>query len=697
MSQSNMSSWQQVYSLYQHPYEVIRRDKPHQMWVALEHPAPCGEEELTIMMCAAGICGTDLRVYTGERPVPAGRIGHEGFAIIIDVGSKARERGYKKGMFVVIDCNHPDPQKRDLHLDGVLGRFYRVPADFVTCEPQRRIIPIDSELRSGCISPATAALIEPMTVALHALDYLKRGGPKPRAFYDHIPPAADLISPEEVNRVQGKNILITGAGNIAVFAALLARVNQTKSITLVNRDPARLAHAVKVAKPDYFFEDDDNVSERLRLHFQERGGVDYVLIASHASAVKKATDYINPYGTILLVAGIGKEEILHTDTGAIELYPIRHDDLEREVVVHGKPLKLMGAHGTTQPLFHQVLSYLVQGAFAKEGLNPLEQVTHVVSLAALPEVFALATGGNTIRGRLTGKILIDFRLAGVGIYTIDEYTLAFPQASKEFFTGEGIRAVEHYDARRVRVKNTFSSIRTSMDALEVTLQERYLAARHEEWSTRERKLLEKAFLVANDAYQGMNKARRFRPDGTRFIFHPLEMAEYAISHLAVVDPTIIAAILLHDVAEYTELDARYLNEQFGHVVSDIACDLAQDRSFEMMPLEQVIGYLQTNVLTPLSEMGERGEIVNLAIKNEHYTRLLKTPRHPLSPILKVLDVYSNYSFVRDLPPYYLRHRSRGELLLFRTFLEECIGQYTLPQVLLEDVKRVIALYERVQV
>ncbi|HEY1247572.1 MAG TPA: hypothetical protein VGE97_01165, partial [Nitrososphaera sp.] len=59
-------TWQKCYQLYQEPYEVVKREKPFQMWVDLEQPAPCAEDEITIMMCAAGICGTDLRVYTGD-------------------------------------------------------------------------------------------------------------------------------------------------------------------------------------------------------------------------------------------------------------------------------------------------------------------------------------------------------------------------------------------------------------------------------------------------------------------------------------------------------------------------------------------------------------------------------------------------------------------------------------------------------
>ncbi|GER88927.1 hypothetical protein KDW_30890 [Dictyobacter vulcani] len=700
-----LDAWEKMYCHYEAPYEVIQRDKPYQMWVDLELPEPCGEEEMTLMMCAAGICGTDLRVYTGERPVPAGRIGHEAFAIIIDVGKKAKEKGYRRGMFVVVDCNHPDAQKRDLHLDGVLGRFYRVPADFVMCEPQRRIIPIDAYLSTQCIAPATAALVEPMTVALHALDYLRKGGPKPREFYDHYLTTADSMPDDEVNLLQGKNIVITGAGSIAVFAACMARINQAKSITLVNRDQIRLAHAVRVAKPDYYFPDDDDVSTKILQHFRTIGGVDYVLVASHGSAVKKAIEYLNPQGTILLVAGIGKEEVLQTDSDIVNLYSIRHDDLEKDIVVHGKPLKLMGVHGTTQPLFHQVLSYLVRGEFEKYGINPLDQITHVVSLNALPHVFALATKGNTIHHTHIGKILVDFRLLGKGIYTLDEYTSMFPQKSREFLTGKGMRAIAQYNSKSIHKKNTFASIRASMDTIVETLEGRYQTIKNKELCAKERKLLEKAFLVANNAYQGMQKERRFRPDGTRFIFHPLDMAEYAITHLSIVDPQVIAALLLHDVMEYTTLDAYYLQEQFGRTVASIAIDLAQDRTFETMPLAHVIDYLHGNAFVPFlrqigydeREQGRRNALINLAIKNEQYTRLISTPKHPLSPILKVLDNYTNYAWVSELPPSKIPQRSQEEIVMFKAYIAKCRCTYALPQVLQKDAYDVVALYENVRV
>lgn len=702
MRRTDCHTWEQLYRQYQTPYEVIQRDQPYQMWVDLEQPEQCHEEEVTVMMCAAGICGTDIRVYAGERPVPAGRIGHEAFAVIIDVGEKAKEKGYRKGMFVVVDCNHPDVKKRDLHLDGVLGRFYRVPADFVMSEPQQRLIPIDGYLSQQHIAPATGALVEPMTVALHALDYLRKGGPRPREFYDHYLSKTDPMPANEVNLLRGKNIVVTGAGSIAVFTACLARINQAKSITLVNRDQTRLARAVKVAKPDYFFLDDTNISTKLLQHFREQGGIDYVIVASHERAVAKATEYINPGGTILIVAGVGKKEVLQTDTEAIELYPIRHDDLEKEVVVHGKPIKLMGAHGTAQPLFHEVLSYLIQGAFDKFGINPLDQVSHIASLEALPQVFALATSGRTISNTHIGKILVDFRLAGKIVYTLDEYTSTFPQESREFLTGKGIRAIEKYDSS-IREKNTFSSIRASMDTLVETL-EGSLAKESKELDAKDRKFLEKAFLVAHDAYKHMNKKRRFRPDGTRFIFHTLEMADYAISHLAIVDSQVIAALLLHDVVEYTTLDAHYLQEQFGEIVVSIVIDLAQNRAFEIMPLAQVREYLHKSAFVPflqqvecrVREQKQRSALINLAIKNEHYSRLLSTPRHPLSPILKVLDNYINYLWVRELPPYKIPQRSQEEIAMFRAYIARCNCIYPLPQALQEDAYDVVTCYENVR-
>jgi threonine dehydrogenase-like Zn-dependent dehydrogenase len=699
MGQTKFYTWEQIYGLYQSPYEVIKRDKPYQMWVDLEEPELCGEEELTLMMCAAGICGTDLRIYTGERPVPAGRIGHEAFGVIIDVGKKAKAKGYRKGMYVVVDCNHPEAKRRDVHLDGVLGRFYTIPADFVMCEPQQRILPIDDYLATGCIAPAMAALVEPMTVALHGLDYIKRGSPKPREFYDY---SLAERNPDDMNLLQGKNIVITGAGSIAVFAACLARINQAQTVTLVNRDPVRLAHATKIARPDYFFIDDDQVSVKLFHHFQDKGGVDYVFVASHVSAVTKAIHYLNPQGIILLVAGISKKATLQTDNGEVELYPIRHDDLQQEVVIHGKPIKIMGAHGTNQPLFHQVLSYLAQGEFEKYGMNPLDQVTHIVSVEALPKVFALATNANLIHGALIGKILVDFRLKGKNIYTLNEYRMMFPRESSEFLTGKGIHAIATYDSQRIHEKNTFSSIRASMDHIMEKLEEAHQTIEQKALDATERKFLEKAFIVANDAYKGMNKKKRLRPDGTPFIFHPLEMIQYAITHLAVVDPSIIAGLLLHDVLEYTPLDALYLQEQFGETVAAIAIDLAQNRTFEKMPLPQVREYLQKNAFVPFLhgeiEQSQRGALlINLAIKNEQYTRLISVPKHPLSPILKVLDTYTNYVWVRDLLPSKIPKRSREEIVMFRAYIAKCSSTYALSQILQEDAYDVVASYENVRV
>lgn len=441
---AQMLDWADLYTLYQEPYEVALRDTPKHLWIGLEEPAPCKHDEVAIMVLTAGICGTDVRVYGGERVVPPGRIGHESVAMVIEVGETASKHGFKPGMIVTIDCNNPDNSRRDLHLDAALGRFYRVPADFVTAVPQQRLISIHDHFYSQKISPAHAAIVEPMTVALHAIDYLRQGRVVQREEYDlalqnqrrtHIP---------VINHLKSKNIVITGAGSIAVFAAMLARVSGAKNVIMLNRDTTRLQHAAEMAKPDFVFADTPDIGETLIDLSRSIGPIEYVLVASHMSAVEKAFSYLHPGGTVIMVAGIPKDGLLKTDTGEVALYPIRHDDLHREIKVNGHTYQLMGAHGTNEPLFREVLEYMANGVFEQFKIDPTEQVTHIVSLGSLPSVFELLHAKKPLCGELMGKVLIDFRLTGQQQYTKKQYLDRFGEKAQELFSHRGFSQVKNW-------------------------------------------------------------------------------------------------------------------------------------------------------------------------------------------------------------------------------------------------------------
>ncbi len=164
-----------------------------------EVPLPLAKEGAALIgMEYCGICGSDLTAYTGKNPTvryPIHALGHEGIGVIKQIGDNAY--GLKAGDRVAIEpyipclkC-HSCAQERfnnctDIHVAGV--HTEGVMAETISF-PIRQL----HKLPDG-MDPLTAALVEPLTIGLHA--------------------AARA-------RVQsGEYCVITGAGPIGLLAAL---------------------------------------------------------------------------------------------------------------------------------------------------------------------------------------------------------------------------------------------------------------------------------------------------------------------------------------------------------------------------------------------------------------------------------------------------------------------------------------------
>ncbi len=92
-------------------------------------------------------------------------------------------------------------------------------------------------------------------------------------------------------------------------------------------------------------------------------------------------------------------------------------------------------------------------------------------------------------------------------------------------------------------------------------------------------LLEEAIVFAVEAHSGM-----VRKDGsTPYILHPLEAA--AIAGTLTADQEILAAVVLHDTVEDTEVTNDELRERFGDRVADLVAAETEDKRPELTPTE----------------------------------------------------------------------------------------------------------------
>jgi (p)ppGpp synthase/HD superfamily hydrolase len=87
-------------------------------------------------------------------------------------------------------------------------------------------------------------------------------------------------------------------------------------------------------------------------------------------------------------------------------------------------------------------------------------------------------------------------------------------------------------------------------------------------------LVARAYERAASAHQG----QRRKDDGSPYITHPVAVA--GLLHDAGSDDELIAAALLHDVVEDTDMDSDELSERFGERVAELVDALSEDEGIQ---------------------------------------------------------------------------------------------------------------------
>jgi L-iditol 2-dehydrogenase len=235
----------------------------------VERPDPePAEGQLLIAPTAVGICGTDVEIFEGslayfrmgiaQYPIVPG---HEWTGTVVDVGRGVR--GFAPGDRVVgevaIGCgvcvrcragrSHLCARRTEtgiVHMDGAMASRMVFPAAFAH--------PVDLEPRAG-------ALVEPTSVALHAV---RRG------------------------RVAGQSVLVVGAGPIGLLAAQCARAEGAAVVRVSDPREDRLALAASLGLATGVPEDPDAIDV-------------VILCAGGPGAIRAAFDAVRPGGTVVAV------------------------------------------------------------------------------------------------------------------------------------------------------------------------------------------------------------------------------------------------------------------------------------------------------------------------------------------------------------------------------------------------------------
>lgn len=330
----------------------------------------CGQALLRVL--TTGICGSDLHSYLdariGDTPVEQALVlGHEFSAVVESVGPEAFDGNHqplKPGTRVAVDpaqpchhcelCEHGHP-----NLCGNLAFCGNYPYGGSFCEwmhmPARSCFPVPKS-----IDDESAALLEPLGVAIHAVDFSKL-------------------------RV-GHSVAILGMGPIGLLCLQVAKLAGADPIFVTDKLPWRLKLAQKWGGLPIRYDQEDPVR---RIAKETRGrGVDVAIEAAWADqSVTQAAEMARLGGRVVLVGIPGDDR-----------FSMKHSTARRKglTVVLSRRMK---------HVYPRAVRLAEQGRVDLRGL-----VSHRFPLRRAPEAFAL----NAAYADKVVKVMVTNRETGAG-------------------------------------------------------------------------------------------------------------------------------------------------------------------------------------------------------------------------------------------------------------------------------------------
>jgi L-iditol 2-dehydrogenase len=338
---------------------------------SIPHPGPPGPGEVLLRVHVTGICGSDLHSYQdariGDAVISSPLVlGHEFSGVVEAIGSNSKDGHFEPltpGTLVAVDpaqpchecemCEQGHPNL--CHHLSFCGSY---PYGGSLCQwlhmPAHCCFPVSSGVDSE-----SAALLEPLGVAVHAVD---------------------LACLRVAN-----SVAILGAGSIGLLILQVARLAGADPVFVTDKFPWRLEVAQRLGGVPISCDSEDSVKKILA---ETHGrGVDVVIEAAWCDhSVGQAAEMARLGGRMVLV-GISADDRLG----------MKHSTVRR------KGLSILLCR-RMKHCYPRAIHLAAQGRVDLRGL-----VTHRFPLAQAPEAFAL----NTAYRDQVVKVIIDSRDQGV--------------------------------------------------------------------------------------------------------------------------------------------------------------------------------------------------------------------------------------------------------------------------------------------
>jgi (R,R)-butanediol dehydrogenase/meso-butanediol dehydrogenase/diacetyl reductase len=260
--------------------KALRYLNPHVLKTEEIDSPVCAAGEALVRVHAAGICGSDMAIFTGKHPraKPPLVMGHEFAGEIVEIQSGGIETplavGDKVTAYPLLMCgecwacrNGFSHVCRNLKLigidrDGGFAEYVSVPLDLIVKFP-------------GRLSFDQGALIEPLAVAVHAL--------------------------EMAGKPDWQTAVVVGCGPIGLLVGLCLRYAGIESLLLCDISPQRVKRAAGL-NFQAINSAEDNLLDRVT-EMTDGEGADIVFeCAGSAPAALQMCDLVRPRGKIVMVS-----------------------------------------------------------------------------------------------------------------------------------------------------------------------------------------------------------------------------------------------------------------------------------------------------------------------------------------------------------------------------------------------------------
>lgn len=279
------------------------------------------EDEVLIEVKRIGVCGSDIHVYHGLHPYTSYPVvqGHEVAGIVAEVGEGVS--GFTPGDHVVfmpqVTCGQCYPCRHGMYhicdnlkvmgfqTGGAAQEFFPVRAEMVLKVPDA--VPLDQ-----------AAMIEPVSVAVHALS---RAG-----------------------SVEGKKVVVLGAGTIGSLVAQVARASGAADVLVCDIAPYKIAKAHTCGFEHVINLQETDLGQAILQYFGPDKADVMLECVGVQDTITQAVANARKGSTIVVVGVFGKKPVV--DLGLVQdrelsligtlMYQKRDYERAIDLVAHGK-------------------------------------------------------------------------------------------------------------------------------------------------------------------------------------------------------------------------------------------------------------------------------------------------------------------------------------------------------------------------